>query len=87
MDKITLNHIVCFDRDGVIYAAGREQENNHIRIFLVRENEGTCYSRNGRTDSWEELYGTTLGEVIGHILLARNARKVPVYRINDYFNA
>jgi len=87
MEKITLNHIVLFEKDGIIYAAGREKDNNRIKIFLIKENEGTVYSRNGRKESWEEIFGRARGDVIGQIVAARNTRRVPVYKINDYFNA
>ena len=87
MEKITLNHIVLFEKDGIIYAAGREKDNNRIKIFLIKENEGTVYSRNGRKESWEEIFGSARGDVIGQIVAARNTRRVPVYKINDYFNA
>lgn len=87
MDKITLNHIVLFEKDGYIYAAGRERDNNHIKLFLIKEQDGTVFSRNGRKESWEEIFGSDRGDVIGQIISARNTRRIPVYKINSSFNA
>jgi len=87
MENVTLNHIVLFEKDGIVYAAGRDKDSNHIRIYLIKEQEGTVYARNGRNDSWDEIYGSARGDVIGRISAARNARRIPVYHINDYFNA
>jgi hypothetical protein len=81
--EVQLSHIVIFDRDSMVYAAGRE--NNHVRIFLVNEHTGNVYSRNGRADSWEEIWGSDRASVVARVIAARNHRNIPVYRINQAF--
>lgn len=79
---VELNHIVLFENDHTVFAAGRERENNHIRVFLVNERTGSVYSRNGRADAWEEVYGENRSALINNIYSARSTSRVPVYRLN-----
>ena len=83
---IELEHIVIFAKDSTIFAAGRDQD-NHIRIFLINERSGNVYSRNGRVESWEEVYGDSRAAVIEDISRARYNRSIPIYRINGTCNA
>jgi hypothetical protein len=77
---LELDHIVEFTKDHTVFAAARENGNGHLRIFLVNEETGNVYTRNGRADSWEQLTGSDHDTVIARIIAARN--RVPVYRIN-----
>ena len=78
---LEIDHIVEFSKDNTLFAAARENGNGHIRIFLINESTGNVYTRNGRADSWEELYGSERYGVIARLLHARN-NNAPVYRIN-----
>jgi hypothetical protein len=80
---IELNHIVLFEKDNTVFAAGREKENNHIRIFLINERTGNVYSRNGRADSWEEVYGENRATLINNIYSAKNTLRIPVYKLSS----
>jgi hypothetical protein len=81
--EIELNHIVLFERDNTVFAAGREKASNHIRIFLINERTGNVYSRNGRADSWEEVYGENRATLINSIYSAKNALQIPVYKLSS----
>lgn len=83
---LEIDHIVEFNKDNTVFAAARENGNSHMRIFLVNESTGNVYTRNGRIDSWEQLYGSDRDNIIACIAAARN-NHTPVYRIigtNEY---
>ena len=77
---LEFDHIVEFTRDTTIFAAARENGNGHLRIFLINESTGNVYTRNGRADSWEQLYGYEAETIVSRIIASRG--NVPVYRIN-----
>ncbi|TAM34386.1 hypothetical protein EPN54_06510 [bacterium] len=79
-NELLFDHIVEFTKDHTIFAAAKNGD-GHLRLFLINEISGHVYTRNGRADSWEELFGTDISTVIGCIAAARN-RHIPVYRIN-----
>jgi hypothetical protein len=81
--EVELSHMVIFDRDSIVYAAGREHD--HVRIFIVNEHTGNVYSRNGRADSWEEIWGSDRASVVARVISARNYRNIPIYRIKERF--
>ena len=85
--EVELDHLVIFEKDSSIFAAGREYETKRIRIFLIKEDTGNVYARNGRADSWEELFGNFRGYVISNIMSARNKRSIPVYKIKGSLDA
>ena len=78
---IELEHIVIFDKDQTIFAAGRELNTHRIKLFLINEQTGNVYSRQARVDSWEELYGYERATVIDDVSAARYTRSIPVYKI------
>ena len=78
---LEFDHIVEFAKDRTVFAAARENGNGHLRIFLVNEETGNVYTRNGRADSWEELQGSDHDTIVSRINLARN-NHIPVYRVN-----
>jgi hypothetical protein len=84
LESIEIDHIVLFERDNRVFAAGRDKDTRRIRIFLVNEQNGSVYSRNGRTDSWDELYGEGRTEIVNRIFDARDSRRIPVYRLDSY---
>ena len=84
LDQISIDHIVDFTKDNTTFAAARELDTNHLRIFLVYEGSGNVYTRNGRADSWEELVGGQRDAILARIIAARN--QVPIYRINGTHN-
>jgi hypothetical protein len=86
-EKIELNHIVVFSQDSTVFAAGRERDNNRIRIFVINEKSGNVYSRNGLANSWQEIYGIPRATVINNIETARIRKLIPVYTVNDRLNA
>lgn len=79
-----VDHLVEFAKDRTIFAAARSNS-GHLYIFLIHEDTGNVYSRNGRADSWEELLGSNRSHIIARITNARNNR-VPVYKINGSHN-
>ena len=81
IEELKIDHIVDFSKDNTTFAAGRENGNNHLRIFLVNKVIGTVYTRNGRADSWEELSGERRQELLDCIENARRCN-VPVYQVN-----
>jgi hypothetical protein len=81
VNEIKIDHIVDFTKDRTTFAAARQPDLNHLRIFLIYQETGNVYTRNGRADSWEELFGS-LRDVI--LNMVQDARKcgVAVYRLN-----
>ena len=82
--ELTFDHLVIFEKDKSIFAAARENGNSHLRIFLVYEDTGNTYTRNGRVDSWEELFSADRENILNRIKEARN--NIPVYKINGSHN-
>jgi hypothetical protein len=80
-EVLEFDHIVEFTKDSTVFAAARENGNGHIRLFLITESTGNVYARNGRTDSWEQLYSSERDSIIARVIAARN-NHIPVYRIN-----
>jgi hypothetical protein len=79
---LEFDHIVEFLADNTVFAAARENGNgHHIRLFLVNESTGNVYARNGRADSWEQLFGSDRDTIMERIAKARN-NHIPVYKIN-----
>ena len=81
VDTISIDHIVDFGKDRTTFAAAREPDTKHLRIFLIYQDTGNVYTRNGRADSWEELIGIRRDTVLNRILDARRCG-VPTYRLN-----
>jgi len=81
---LEFDHIVEFTKDNTVFAAARENGSGHIRLFLLT-NTGSVYTRNGRVDSWEELFGTDRENILTRINVARS-KHIPVYRINGSHN-
>jgi hypothetical protein len=78
---IEFDHLVEFSKDRTIFAAARENGCGHLRLFLINETTGNVYTRNGRVDSWEELFGCDRDTIIARITAARS-NHIPVYKIN-----
>jgi len=83
--ELDFEHLVIFEKDNTMFAAARENGHNHLRIFLIYNTTGNVYTRNGRADSWEELFGSMRDAVIARIIAARNYSQIPIYRINDTY--
>jgi hypothetical protein len=81
LDTIKIDHIVDFSKDRTTFAAAREPDTNHLRIFLIYRDTGNVYTRNGRADSWEELIGSRRDAVLDRVLDARRDG-CAVYRLN-----
>ena len=84
-DILEIDHIVEFSKDSTIFAAARENGNGHMRLFLINETTGNVYTRNGRADSWEELYGSERDSIVACLVVACN-NCVPVYKVNGASN-
>ena len=82
-DELVFDHLVEFAKDKSIFAAAKENGNGHLRLFLIYEESGNVYTRNGRADSWEEIIGSARENILAKIIAARNNR-IPVYKINGY---
>ena len=80
--ELTFDHIVDFTGDRTTFAAARYNGNNHLRIFLIYENTGSVYTRNGTADSWEAITGTESALIRERIEQARSNR-IPVYKVNS----
>ena len=78
---LEIDHIVEFIHDNTVFAAARENGNGHLRLFLINESTGHLYTRNGRADSWEQLYGSERDTILACLTAARN-NHTPVYKIN-----
>jgi len=79
--NLEIDHIVEFTSDNTIFAAARENGSGRTRLFLVNEATGNVYTRNGRADSWEQLYGSERDTILACLTAARN-NHTPVYKIN-----
>ncbi len=84
-EHLTFDHIVEFTKDDTLFAAAREADTGHLRIFLVNNDTGNVYARNGRADSWEEIYGNTRELLLVRLDSARR-QNIPVYKINGTHN-
>ena len=62
--------------DNQIYDRDREQGTRRARIFLINENTGDVYRRNGQT--WKELEGEYRSSVFNNICRARDNRTIPI---------
>lgn len=80
-EVLKIDHIVEFIHDSTVFAAARENGNGHMRIFLINNTTGNVYTRNGRADSWERLYGDDREVIVTRITKARETG-IPVYKIN-----
>ena len=79
--NLAIDHIVEFTTDNTIFAAARENGSGHMRIFLINEATGHVYTRNGRADSWEQVYGGDRDTILDRLSEARQNHTL-VYRIN-----
>ena len=86
-DNLELDHIVEFTKDSTVFVAARENgHGKHLKLFLVHNNTGDVYTRNGRAQSWEELLGSNRDSILTRLLAARNGDRVPTYKINGSHN-
>ena len=78
---LEFDHIVEFSKDNTVFAAAKDNGNGHTRIFLLHEDTGHIYTRNGRADSWEELFGSDR-DTISILITSARHNHIPVYKIN-----
>ncbi len=83
---IRFEHLVVFE-DNQIFASARVPDTRRIRLFLINEATGDVYSRNGKAESWEEIYGDARSFVVNNIYNARQNRSIPVYSLKTAFSA
>ena len=79
---LEFDHIVEFTKDATLFAAARENGSGHLRLFLIREDTGSVYTRNGKVESWEELTGSDRETIIRRISDARN-NHIPYYKVRN----
>ena len=79
--ELCFDHLVIFEGDRTIFAAARHNGDAHLRIFLIYEETGHVYTRNGRVDSWEQLFDSDKETIVNRVAEARN-NHIPVYRLN-----
>ena len=80
--ELKFDHLVIFEHDRTIFACARENGNGHTRIFLIFDGgNGRVYTRNGRVDSWEQLFDSDAGNIRNLVTEARS-NNVPVYKVN-----
>ncbi len=81
LDKeLHLDHVVEFTNDKTVFTAIRDK--GYLRLFLFHEETGKVYTRNGRSESWEELQEEDQKTVIDHVNTARRKKDIPVYKID-----
>jgi hypothetical protein len=78
--ELVFDHLVIFEKDKTVFAVAKYNGDTRLRIFLVYEETGNAYTRNGRADSWEVLVGSDAETVRNKIRDARN-NHIPVYTI------
>ena len=84
--ELTLDHVVEFTVDNTVFACAKLNDTGHLRLFLIFDNgTGHVYTRNGRADSWEELYGHEAEVIRSKVYTGRN-NHIPVYKINGSGN-
>jgi len=80
--ELKIDHMVIFEHDHTIFACARENGSGHTRLFLVFESgNGRVYTRNGRIDSWEQLFDSDADNIRIRVRDARD-NYIPVFRIN-----
>jgi hypothetical protein len=80
-EELEFDHVVEFTQDSTVFAAARENGSGHLRLFLIHNATGNVYTRNGRADSWEQLFGSERDSVIARLIFARN-NHIPTYKVN-----
>ena len=76
--ELSFEHLVIFENDSSIFAAARTGD-NRSRIFLIYENTGNAYTRNGRADSWESLDEYDSELIRNRVAEVRGS--IPVYKL------
>ena len=77
--ELRFDHLVIFEHDNTIFAAARELDSGHSRLFLIFDRgNGRVYTRNGRVDSWEQLFDMESEKIRGMV----RGSSVPTYRVN-----
>jgi len=87
--SIRLNHLVVFDNENKIFAAGREQfgAKHIIRLYLLNKRTGEVYTRNGRTETWQAIFDEDLRQHIADTVQdVFQRRQIPIYNIRGEFN-
>ncbi len=79
-EELEFDHMVEFIKDSTVFLSGRESGSGKVRLFLIHEDTGNVYTRNGRVDSWEELEGNFRDAVVSRLYAFRD--RIPVYRVN-----
>ena len=80
--ELKFDHLVIFDHDRTIFACARENGNGHTRIFLIFDGgKGRVYTRNGRIESWEQLFGND-ADNIRYLVAEARYHNIPVYKVN-----
>ena len=80
-DLLEFDHVVEFIHDHTLFAAARDNGNGHSRLFLINEDSGRVYTRNGRADSWEQLFDSDREYILVRVEAARH-NHIPVYGVN-----
>lgn len=80
---LNFEHLVIFEKDSTVFAAARHN-GDKVRIFLIYERTGNVYTRNGRAESWEELYQSDACTIRNRVNESRN--RIPVYKVNGSHN-
>ena len=77
--ELRFDHLVIFEQDNTIFAAARYNR-NRMRIFLIHEDTGNVYTRNGTVESWEQLFEGEADTIRNRVKDIRGA--IPTYKIN-----
>lgn len=86
---VVLKHLVVFDNESKIFAAGREDygTKHALRLYLINTHTGDVYTRNGRTESWQSVAEAERQSISDTVYHAYRGRHIPVYRIRGQFDA
>ena len=80
--ELKFDHLVIFEHDNTIFVCARQNGSGsaNTRLFLIFDRgEGHVYTRNGRADSWEQLFDSEADNIRDRI---KNNSDAPIYRVN-----
>ena len=81
-DELEFSHLVTFENERTNFAAARETGSGRIRLFLIDETTGKISARNGKADSWEELFGSDRYAIIARVTAAKNYNQIPIFKVS-----
>lgn len=79
-NELVFKHMVEFTSSDCMFCSTQEKESGKLRLYLVFDNDGQIYSRNGLKGTWVEVKDPDEYETIrGAYASARHQGTVPRY--------